>query len=801
MNEARRPVCQARVNEKKRPVCEGDLEIAVLCEPESCEMKREVRVKAKRVSGVVEADESGLDDLSVSAVRPVVGKRQPSESDEKSRSGPKSQHEWDEAEFREAVWSKLTLSDLDDDKKKQLVELMVKHKILWTKDKLGRLDYEYDIEVPSWQSEIRVPDRRWSAKEADQIRQEIDSLLEKQFIEPARSPWAARLVLVPKPDGSTRVCVDYRKLNAATIADAYPTPRVDHVVERLSGNCYFTTLDCEKGYYQVQLSERTKDITAFLCPMGQFRWTCMPFGLRTAPAVFQRLMDLVLSGLTWEMCMVFFDDVIVFSKSWEQHLENLNKVFERMSAAGMTLNFKKCELAQKELVYLGYLVSESGVQPNPRKVKAILAMPAPTTVTQLRTVLGITNYFRKFILNYASVARPLTDLLTKGTGRKRDSTDLTAVWGDKQQEAFEKLKKALTDESMLAFPNLSKEFTLWCDASDDALGAVLIQQGDDGVSKPVEFASRVLSKREAAYSVTEREALAIVFAVRHFRHYLHGVKFRLVTDHSAVTWMLKQDDPKGRVARWVVTMQEFDYDVVHKPGTINVVADALSRLVVVPEGREGVADMTEELPNPLTDVSVKRVMPGAQKPDSANTGSKAVLERLQDRREQLELTRRPMGISNERWRTAQRADPMWRAMWEWLRYHKLSPESREWHDWVVLADKDFDIVDDILCRQIRTSVAGQNNFRLVPVVPKVFQNTVVSRAHTKDCAHAGVNRTFDWIQRRFWWPGFYTHVKQRVLECTCCQAVANPKGVSVIEGRIEPRCEFDILGMDLIQLP
>jgi hypothetical protein len=259
------------------------------------------------------------------------------------------QHTWTEDEFRQAMRRRLELTggDLTVDQKAQLLEVMVKHRVLWTKSKLGSIDFEYDIEVTSWQNAIHMVDKRWSPKEVDVIRQEVETLLAKGFVEPARSPWAARLVLVPKADGSTRVCVDYRKLNEVTIADAYPTPRVDHVMERLGGNCFFTTLDCEKGYYQVQLSERTKDITAFLCPMGQFRWTCMPFGLRNAPAVFQRLMDLVLSGLTWEMCMVFFDDVIVFSRSWGEHLQHLDQVFTRMVAAGMTLNFKKVRVCSK----------------------------------------------------------------------------------------------------------------------------------------------------------------------------------------------------------------------------------------------------------------------------------------------------------------------------------------------------------------------------------------------------------------------------------------------------------------------
>jgi hypothetical protein len=234
--------------------------------------------------------------------------------------------------------------------------------------------------------------------------------------------------LVTKKDGSVRVCVDYRRLNDATVTDAYPTPRVDNVIQALDGQVFFTTLDCEKGYYQLKISERTKQITAFTCPMGQFRWTRLPFGLKNAPAIFQRMMDMVLSGLTWRSCMVFFDDVVVFSDAWEKHLIDLDHVFGRLEQAGMTLNFKKCEIAQREIVYLGYLISQKGVRPNPQKTKAVREFPRPRTVAEVRTFLGISSYFRRFIKSYAQIAKPLCDLLRSGTGKARDKTGVESLW-------------------------------------------------------------------------------------------------------------------------------------------------------------------------------------------------------------------------------------------------------------------------------------------------------------------------------------------------------------------------------------
>ena len=197
----------------------------------------------------------------------------------------------------------------------QLATVLLEHRLLWASGKLGQVNLDYDIEVLPWQVPIKQLDRRWSLHEIEVIRNEISQLLQKKYIEPAKSPWSSRLVLVTKKDGTTRVCVDYRKLNTVTTTDAYPTPRVDTVIDRLAGNKFFSTVDCEKGYYQVPLTERTKEITTFTCPIGQFQWLRMPFGLKNAPAVFQRLMDSILLGLSWQCCMVFFDDVVIFSKT------------------------------------------------------------------------------------------------------------------------------------------------------------------------------------------------------------------------------------------------------------------------------------------------------------------------------------------------------------------------------------------------------------------------------------------------------------------------------------------------------
>ena len=737
---------------------------------------------------------------------------------------PKSvddQHEWDEHTFRNRVEASLLAQkvNLGDNQRDQLLQLLVKHKDLWIAKKLGRMDFEYDIEIESWTNPTKAHDRRWSKAETEQIKAEIDSLLAKDFIEPARSPWASRLVLVTKPDGSTRVCVDYRGVNKVTITDAYPTPRIEHILEKLSGNVFFSTFDCEKGYYQVGLTERTKNVSAFVCPFGQYRWTKMPFGLKNAPAVFQRLMDLILTGLSWECCMVFFDDIVVFSKSWEDHVRDLDMVFTTLGKAGMTLNFRKSVFAQQQLVYLGFLVNHEGLRPNPKKSEAVQSIPVPKNVGDLRTFLGMTSYFRRFILNYARVAKPLNELVRKGSGRRKDPSSIESHWTVEHQQAFEKLKAALVSENMLIFPDLAKEFVLECDASDGALGAVLLQKDNEGRLRPVEYASRLLSPREQRWTVTEREGLASVWGVRQFRHYLHGQRFKLITDHSAITYMMNQIDPKGRLARWVVTLQEFDFEVVHKPGKENKVADCLSRAHA--NSDSPAEDYDDDVPVPGMDDDFGPTPPFVEPKaefsliiEAPTEDDAAIRKVMVDRRKQKEqslplnadeslksLVDNPAEIPSKLWASAQLADPMWRVMRDWLMHKRLSKDQPDLNDWAVRADSEYEIHNDILCRRVKLDLAGHEIYRLVPVVPKLLQTKVLLRAHSRDCAHQGVNKTFDWIRRRFWWPGYFRDVRQAIRECTTCQATALPKGQTVIEGRIKAQREFDVLAIDLLKLP
>ena len=334
----------------------------------------------------------------------------------------------------------------------------------------------------------------------------VEDMLQQGVIKESVSPWASPVVLVKKKDGSMRFCVDYRKLNAITKKDVFPLPRIDDALDLLGNSVYFSTLDLASGYWQVKMDTDSREKTAFTTHKGLYEFSVMPFGLCNAPATFQRLMERVLKGLVGESCMVYLDDILVIGKTFEQHMDNLKKVFGRIERAGLKLKPKKCHLIQPCVEYLGYVVSRKGISADPRKIQAIVEYPVPVDVKSLRSFLGLASYYRRFARNFSRIAYPLHQLTRK---------ESIFNWDSKCQEAFDHLKEVLTDSSTLAFPDFGKEFVLETDASKAGLGAVLSQQQED-MLRPIAYASRSLQTHEQNYGVTEMEALAVVWAIKHF---------------------------------------------------------------------------------------------------------------------------------------------------------------------------------------------------------------------------------------------------------------------------------------------
>ncbi|CAM4626007.1 unnamed protein product [Lepidochelys kempii] len=416
---------------------------------------------------------------------------------------------------------------------------------------------------------IRVHPYRVSPQAKTAIEREIQDMLQMGVIRPSESAWASPVVLVPKPDGEIRFCVDYRKLNAVTRPDNYPMPRTDELLEKLGRAQFISTLDLTKGYWQVPLDESAKERSAFITHLGLYEFNVLPFGLRNAPATFQRLVDGLLAGLG-EYAVTYLDDVAIFSDSWADHLEHLQKVLERIREAGLTVKAKKCQIGLNRVTYLGHQVGQGTISPLQAKVDAIQKWPLPKSKKQVQSFLGLAGYYRRFVPHYSQIAAPLTDL----TKKKQPNA---VQWTGKCQKAFNQLKATLMSDPVLRAPDFDKPFLVTTDASERGVGAVLMQKGPDQEFHPVVFLSKKLSERESNWSVTEKECYAIVYALEKLRPYVWGRRFHLQTDHAALKWLHTVKETNKKLLRWSLALQDFDFDIQHISGASNKVADALSR--------------------------------------------------------------------------------------------------------------------------------------------------------------------------------------------------------------------------------
>jgi len=416
---------------------------------------------------------------------------------------------------------------------------------------------------------IRQPLRRQPFQHQEYIDQETNRMLEYGIIEPAASPWASNVVLVTKKDGSLRFCVDYRRLNSITYKDSYPLPLIDNCLNALAGSSWYSTLDLHSGYYNIPIAESDRDKSAFITRQGCFRFTVMPFGLTCAPSVFQRLMDVVLCGLSYQTCLVYLDDIIVFGRTFEEQMERLEEVFKRLRSANLKLKPSKCFLCQRSVEFLGHVVSEKGLTMQSSKIEAINDWTACKDVSEVCAFMGLSGYYRRFVKDFLSIAAPLYGLTQKGA---------EFCWTTECQEAFDELKRRLTSEPILALPTNDGTYVLDTDASDFGLGAILSQE-QDGQEKVIAYASRTLGKPEQKYETTTKELLAIVTGLKQFRQYLLRRRFVIRTDHAALTWLRRTAEPMQQLARWLTFIEQFDYEIEHWPGTKHGNADGLSRKV------------------------------------------------------------------------------------------------------------------------------------------------------------------------------------------------------------------------------
>ncbi|XP_076269006.1 uncharacterized protein LOC143201674 [Rhynchophorus ferrugineus] len=470
----------------------------------------------------------------------------------------------------------------------------------------------------------------------NEIEKQIAEMLENKIIQPSSSPWSSPVWIVPKKlDASGqrkwRLVIDYRKLNEKTIDDRYPIPNISDILDKLGRAQYFTTLDLASGFHQIEMDPESIQKTAFNVEHGHYEYLRMPFGLKNAPATFQRTMDNVLRGLQGKICLVYMDDIIIFSTSLQEHLESLRKVFDRLTSYNLKIQLDKSEFLKKSVEFLGHVITPEGIKPNPKKVSAIKNFEIPKTPKEIKSFLGLIGFYRKFIKNFAKITKPLTQCLKKNSKVNHDRAFI---------EAFETCKNILMNDPILQHPDFQKPFILTTDASNFAIGAVL-SQGTIGNDLPIAYASRTLSTTECNYSTIEKELLAIVWATKYFRPYLFGRKFSIVTDHKPLQWLFSIKEPNSKLVRWRLKLQEFDFTIHYKKGKQNLNADALSR----PPLKHSIEIHPVEIPKPpLTHISEI-----SDRPDVNTEDQYLWLDRVKhffETQEQIPVFEKPKKINN-----------------------------------------------------------------------------------------------------------------------------------------------------------
>ena len=467
------------------------------------------------------------------------------------------------------------LSDLDSklkhlgsDHKDQLSDLIHEYSGIFgdvpTQTTIAFHDVDVDDAKP-----IKQHPYRMNPVKLQYLRTEVQYMLDNDIIEPSNSEWSSPCILVPKPDGSYRMCTDYRKVNIATKTDSYPIPRLEDCIDRIGSAKYVSKLDLLKGYYAVPLTERAKNISAFVTPDGLWQYKVTPFGMKNSGATFQRMMNNLLHDL--HGCEAYIDDVVIYSDTWEEHLQIMHELFRRLKEANLTVNLCKTEFCHATVEYLGHIVSGGSIKPFHAKVEAVLNFPTPTNKKMLMRFLGMVGFYRKFCQNFSIVVVPLTNLLQKR---------VKFEWDKKCDDAFNKIKSVLVSGPVLCTPDFTKQFKLNVDACDVGVGSVLYQEDDDNVDKIVGYFSKKLTKSQRNYSTIEKECLALLLSLQHFDVYLNVTMYPILcyTDHNPLIFLHKMTGTNQRLTRWSLIMQEYNIIVKHIKGKDNVIADALSRV-------------------------------------------------------------------------------------------------------------------------------------------------------------------------------------------------------------------------------
>lgn len=611
---------------------------------------------------------------------------------------------------------------------------------------------------------IRVPHRRIPPNQLEEVKQHLSKLLDQGIIRKSNSPFASAIVIVRKKDGSIRLCVDYRQLNKKTIKDAYPLPRIEETLDMLHGAKYFSSIDLAQGYYQVEMDEESIPKTAFRVGTGGlYEYLRMPFGLCNSPATFQRLMEACFSEENFEILLLYLDDILVFSKSIEEHFARLDIVFSKLKQHGLKMKPSKCWFFQKSVKYLGHIVSSEGISTDPDKTAAVKSWAKPTTEKELRSFLGMAGYYRRFVKDFSKIARPLHELTSggkKSTKKKKvKRISIPESWTKECDDAFETLKQKLTSSPVLGYPDFKREFIVETDASMDGLGAVLSQQQENG-KVVIAYASRTLRPQERNmnnYSSMKLELLALKWAVTEkFRDYLLGSRFIVYTDNNPLSYL--QTAKLGATEmRWASQLAQFNFEVKFRSGKSNRNADALSRKPI-PKVRtvtchSETAVQSIVCSSPLMDLS-KEISVTPTSVNAIHAESR------------IDATSTLPGYETAEIASLQQNDSLISRVIYWLRSStkpttvQLKQENKDVRKLLKQRDK-LKFEEDILYRTIEMETGLITQL----VLPTILKDHVLESLHNH-AGHQGCERTLSLIQKRCYWP---TMVKDVELYCKSCE--------------------------------
>ena len=672
------------------------------------------------------------------------------------------QHDIDK-KLNEDWHPQLNIDDHYSEHREELIKTLTPFQSMWDghlgtiKSTQHRIDLQPNAK-PVFQQPYRAGPRQRELEKT-----EVKRMLKEGVIEPCTSEWGSPIVFAPKKDGSLRFCIDYRKLNAVTIRDAYPIPRMDECIDSLADATVFSTLDCNSGYWQVEIPEEERDKTAFVSHHGLFRCTRMPFGLKNAPGTFQRAIDIILATVRWQCAIVYLDDIVIFSNNVKEHLQHITKVLSLLNNAGMTLKLRKCFFLQQRVEYLGHIVAPGQLQVASKTCQAIKEMPPPRTITELRSFLGLCNVYRRFIKGFGQIAYPLTRKL------RLEARDSFPELTEEEMEAYESLKKALTEPPVLALPRSDLPYVLDTDASDKQVGAALMQKYPDKSLRPIGYYSRTLSDAERNYDTTHRECLAVIWAIMLLRPYLYGTTFTLRTDHDALKWLLNMDSATGQLARWRLRLAEFDYSVEFRPGIKNQAPDALSRLPT---------DGTDKTPL-KDDIPVLAI-------NITKDQERSIEDMCDDELDQENFAQHPPP-------EPQNDDPIERETF--INEQRNDVECNQYANFVGLPGSQF-----VYDREGYLSRVSKVDGALQRVVPRSLRIRLLYLAHYPRLqGHPGARRMYDSLRQDFYWRFMANDVFETVRRCLSC---AKSKGTSKQAQRFlklfPANGPFEFVAMDIL---